>query len=99
MMAQNPDGAALFSARCATCHAENNAQARIPKPSELAARTPEAVMSALFGGVMTSQAQGLTNADGRALARFLTGKDPSSTNAAAAAEAVAGQCATPPKAL
>lgn len=93
LLAQTPDGAALFNSRCATCHAETTTS-RIPTRSELGGRTPETVMSALFGGVMASQAQGLTNADGLALARFITGKSPSSTTTA-----VPGQCAAPPAAF
>ena len=89
LLAQSPDGAALFKSRCATCHAETTT-ARIPTRSDLAGRTPETVVAALNGGVMASQAQGLTAADMRALAVFVTGKEPSATT-----ETVAGQCTTP----
>src|SRR5215475_2567593 len=52
--AAEPDGAALYKQRCATCH-EGKPQARMPSRTELGARTPEAVYSAMFGGSMAPQ--------------------------------------------
>src|SRR5258708_2408136 len=87
LFAADPDGAALFKMRCAACH-EGPPQERMPTRKELASRTPEAVMNALFAGSMMVQAAGLTNDEGRAIARFVTGKE-----FAASGEAqMTGQC-------
>src|SRR5262249_14591604 len=40
-----------------------------------ARRTPESVYAAMFGGAMTPQATGLSPEEGRAIARYLTGKE------------------------
>src|SRR5271169_2679604 len=88
-----PDGAALYKARCATCHDNPQAQLRTPKREEVAARTPEAVLAALSTGAMVTQAAGLTEEEDRAIAAYITGKTFGNTGA----EAMAGQCAAPPK--
>ena len=75
LWAADPDGAALYKAHCATCHEAGSVQGRIPKRDELAARTPESIFSAMFGGAMDIQAAGLTQDEGRAIARYLTGKE------------------------
>jgi polyvinyl alcohol dehydrogenase (cytochrome) len=84
-----PDGAALYKQRCATCH-DGSAQPRMPSRSELAVRTPEDIYKTMFEGAMTQQSAGLTPEEGRAIARYLTGKEFSSGGA------LAGQCASPP---
>jgi polyvinyl alcohol dehydrogenase (cytochrome) len=85
-----PDGAALFKARCAACH-DGAPQARMPSHDELAAKTPEFVLSAMFGGAMITQAAGLSDEEGRAIARFITAKEFST----AAAQPMAGKCTAP----
>lgn len=85
-----PDGATLYQQRCATCH-DGAAQARTPSRSELAARTPEAVYKAMFEGAMVPQSAGLSADDGRAIARYVTGKE-----FAVGAVKVAGQCSSAP---
>jgi polyvinyl alcohol dehydrogenase (cytochrome) len=87
-----PDGAALYKERCATCHDNPQGQLRMPKREEIAARTPEAVMNAMFSGAMVTQAAGLTDDEGRAIALYLTGKAFGSVS-----ETMAGQCTAPPK--
>jgi polyvinyl alcohol dehydrogenase (cytochrome) len=87
-----PDGAALYKTRCAICHEAANQQGRTPKREELAAKTPEAILSAMFGGAMEIQATGLSRDEGRAIARFLTGKDLSATG-----DVVTGMCSAPAK--
>ena len=84
-----PDGAALYKERCGTCH-DGGAQPRMPKREEIAARTPEAIVTAMFMGSMFNQAAGLTVDEGRAIARYLTGKEFSTV-----AEPMAGQCTAP----
>lgn len=83
-----PDGAALYQARCATCHEHPNG--RTPTHAQLAERDPEYIMSAMFQGVMTNQAAGLSDDEGRAIARFITGKE----FAKATAPSNVGHCTT-----
>ncbi len=92
-MAAPPDGAALYTARCASCHDNPQAQLRMPKREEVAARSPESVLAALSTGAMVTQAAGLTEDEDRAIATYITGKAFGNTGV----EAMAGQCATPPK--
>jgi polyvinyl alcohol dehydrogenase (cytochrome) len=66
----------------------------MPSRQELTARTPEAIYQAMFGGAMGSQATGLSSDEGRAIARFLTGKE-----FGAGGAALAGKCSGAPAAL
>jgi polyvinyl alcohol dehydrogenase (cytochrome) len=63
----------------------------MPSHSELAARTPEAVYKAMFEGAMVPQSAGLSAEEGRAIARFVTGKE-----FAAAPTKLAAQCSSEP---
>lgn len=47
----------------------------MPSHSELSARTPEAIYRAMFEGAMVPQSAGLSAEEGRAIARFVTGKE------------------------
>jgi polyvinyl alcohol dehydrogenase (cytochrome) len=70
-----PDGAALYQARCATCH--DHPAERTPSRIMLSTyRTPEEIIAALTNGVMRQQAAGLSADEIRALAVHLTGKEP-----------------------
>lgn len=69
-----PDGAKLYEQRCAVCH--DNAQDRTPAKSAIARRRPDEVIAALTTGSMRSQASGLKTLEIRALAVYLTGKEP-----------------------
>ena len=75
LWAADPDGAALYQARCAMCHDSGGAESRVPKREEIAARSPEAITNALFDGAMIVQASGLSVEEGRAIARFVSGKE------------------------
>ena len=86
--AATPDGEALYNKRCGTCH-DGKPQPRMPSRQELTARTPESIYQAMFGGVMDWQATGLSSEEGRAIARFVTGKE-----FGAGAAALAGKCST-----
>src|ERR1700722_14266414 len=90
LWAADPDGAALFKARCASCH--EGSQPRTPTHDELAARAPESIVTAMFGGVMVVQASGLSQDEGRAIARYITGKTFSASTGP-----MAGQCTNPAK--
>jgi polyvinyl alcohol dehydrogenase (cytochrome) len=87
-----PDGAALYKERCATCHDNSQPQIRLPTREEIAARTPEAVMKAMFSGAMMTLAAGLTQDQGRAIALYLTGK-----KFVTASETMVGKCTAPSK--
>ncbi|MGH9799140.1 MAG: c-type cytochrome, partial [Blastocatellia bacterium] len=69
-----PDGAKLYAERCAVCH--DNAQDRIPPKNIIARRAPDEVMTALTTGSMKTQASGLKPLEIRAIAVYLTGKEP-----------------------
>src|SRR5579871_4363991 len=73
--AADPDGAALYAARCAACH--DHASGRIP-PKVLISitRSAEDVIDTLALGVMRPQASGLSADQIRAIAVYLTGKQP-----------------------
>jgi polyvinyl alcohol dehydrogenase (cytochrome) len=73
--AEDPDGAALYKERCAACHDSGIADTRIPKREQIATRSPEAILAAMFDGAMIAQASGLNLEEGRAVARFVTGKE------------------------
>src|SRR5579872_2048867 len=88
-----PDGEALYNKRCGTCH-DGKPQPRMPSRQELSARTPEAVYQAMFGGAMASQSTGLSTDEGRAIARFVTGKE-----FGAGGTALAGKCPAAPAPL
>ncbi len=74
LWAAAPDGAALYQARCAVCH-DGSSGERIPKHEQIAVLSPESIVSAMFEGAMKVQASGLTLEEGRAIARFVTGKE------------------------
>jgi polyvinyl alcohol dehydrogenase (cytochrome) len=85
-----PDGEALYKQRCATCH-DGKPQPRMPSHDELAGRTPESIYRAMFEGAMAPESAGLSADEGRAIARFLTGKEFGAT-----AGATTGKCAAAP---
>lgn len=69
-----PDGAALYAEHCAVCH--DNPQGRIPPKNMIARRSPDEVINALTNGSMKVQAKDLKPLEIRALAVYLTGKEP-----------------------
>ena len=94
LWAADPDGAALYQAHCAACHDNANAESHVPKREQIAARSPEAIVNTMFEGVMLVQASGLTLEQGRAIARFVTGKEFSSVSIVSL-----GKCEAPGKKL
>jgi len=79
--AQSRDGAALFARHCASCH-EGSGDARAPSRSALGERSPDAILEALVGGVMTTQGAALSDAERRTIAEYLTGRTlPNDANA------------------
>src|SRR5580700_10374628 len=71
VLAQTPDGRALFAANCAMCHGAGG-DARAPLPEVLQQRPNESIVVALEAGVMRSQGAGMTSAERRAIADFLS---------------------------
>ena len=67
-----PDGAAVFTRACATCHKPG--QSEVPAPEVLRALTPEAIVNSLTNGKMAVQGSTLTTAERAAVAQFLTGR-------------------------
>ncbi|MEP7273927.1 MAG: PQQ-binding-like beta-propeller repeat protein, partial [Acidobacteriota bacterium] len=76
----SPEGEALYKQRCAVCH--DNAQDRIPPLFLIRRRSAEDVIQTLTGGSMKQQASGLSADQIRALAIFLTGKQPGTSTPA-----------------
>lgn len=70
----SPEGEALYKQRCAVCH--DNPQDRIPPLFLIRRRSAEDVMQTLTAGSMKQQASGLNGDQIRALAIYLTGKQP-----------------------
>ena len=70
------DGAAVFQANCANCHASADAtqQGRNPSIDTLRRLSPEAILNALLNGKMRIQAVALSDAERRAVAEFLGGR-------------------------
>src|SRR5580658_7573786 len=71
--AQTPDGKALFAAKCAMCHSADGDK-RAPLPEVLQQRPNESIVVALEAGAMRSQGAGMTAAERRAVADFLSPK-------------------------
>lgn len=90
-----PEGAGptLYRSRCASCHdaaAGSADAARTPPRAALASRSRDAIVAALGdGGVMAAMAKGLTAAERRTLAAYL-----SKVPAAPPADPGVGRCAT-----
>jgi polyvinyl alcohol dehydrogenase (cytochrome) len=73
VVAQAPDGGAVFARECSSCHT-GAADTRAPAPDVLRRRSPEAILSALTAGGMRPQGGRLTGAERRAVAEYLTGR-------------------------
>jgi polyvinyl alcohol dehydrogenase (cytochrome) len=70
----DPTSAQIYQDRCASCH--ENPQGRIPPRFLIARRSAEDVIQTLTSGAMKQQAAGLSAEQIRALAIYLTGKQP-----------------------
>ncbi|MEZ5294045.1 MAG: PQQ-binding-like beta-propeller repeat protein [Vicinamibacterales bacterium] len=89
--AQTPDGAAVYTAHCASCHDADPAS-RAPSPEQLKDRTPEQIVAALTGGAMRYQGLSLSGAERRAVAAHLSGRPAGAT---AGVDPMAGRCTAP----
>ncbi|HET9160677.1 MAG TPA: cytochrome c [Caulobacteraceae bacterium] len=88
---QAPNGADLFSQRCAACHEGGSA----PAKSVLAAHTPAQIVDILTNGVMAPMASGLSDAEKQAIAGYLSQPATPAASAAPAAPAPAAPQAQP----
>src|SRR6202161_82677 len=66
------DGAAIYQRSCAPCHEAG--VDRAPSHEALHAMSPERVLAAMESGPMISSAHRPSEAGGRAIAEFITGK-------------------------
>lgn len=75
-LAYSQDAEATFNARCAACHLNPDPQddAHTPSKEDMAKFTPNVVYAALTDGLMRQQAAGLSDAEMRGLATYITGK-------------------------
>ena len=89
--AQTRDGATVFQAACASCHAQPAADSRAPNMEALKAFAPETIVTALTTGNMFRQGSALSDADRRAVAGFLAGRPVGSP----AAPSTVGRCTAP----
>src|SRR6185369_9817281 len=87
-------GFATFQTRCAACHG-NPAVERAPSPAALREMTPEKIYDALVSGTMQAQGQGLTDAQKRGVAEFMSGRPLGSSRQGDAAN-MPNRCAANP---
>lgn len=93
--AQAPDGAAVFQAACASCHANPGPDSRAPTREVLAQLAPETILTALISGNMFRQGSALSDAERRAVAGFLAGRPVG----APAPPSTVGRCTAAPAAI
>jgi polyvinyl alcohol dehydrogenase (cytochrome) len=70
---QTVDGETLFATHCAACH-EKPTEEKTPTRAALATLSPNAIVDALTDGAMRIQGQPLTDAERRAIAERVTGR-------------------------
>lgn len=90
--AQTRDGATVFQAACASCHAQPAADSRAPALDALKQLAPETIVTALTTGNMFRQGSELTDAERRDVAGFVAGRP---VGAAAPASTI-GRCTVAP---
>ena len=90
--AAEPDGAAVYRERCATCH-DQPEKSRAPARANLEKLTAEAAYISLINGVMAIEGAALSDAEKRAVSEFITGQR---LGAARPVESSAGRCESSP---
>jgi polyvinyl alcohol dehydrogenase (cytochrome) len=85
----------IFEQRCGSCHTKPAADSRAPDRDSLRQRTPEAVYDALTTGSMKINAEGLTDAQKKMIAEFITER-PLGAALAGQASAMPNRCANRP---
>ena len=74
VVAQSPDGVAVFDAHCAACHLDP-AEEAIPTVEAIAVLGPNAIVDSLTEGNMRIQGELLTASERDAVAEYLTGRE------------------------
>ena len=92
-----PDGAALYQQRCASCHDTADSSSRAPAREVLTSRGSKAILAALTSGTMKPMAEGLSQAELDAIALHVTGAAPGPDPAPALTDPdLAAACETSP---
>lgn len=84
-----------FTDKCASCHVNPEPGSRAPTRAQLQGRAPEAILSAITTGSMAPMASGLTEAQMRAIAEYVSGRS-FGTATAGPASTMKNQCAAKP---
>jgi polyvinyl alcohol dehydrogenase (cytochrome) len=95
VLAQAPDGAAVYQNACAACHTDPEPETRAIPRELLGQFAPETILTALTTGNMFRQGSTLTDAERRAVAAFIAGR---AVGTALPPSAV-GRCTSQPAAL
>src|SRR5258708_1049488 len=69
-------GQPLFIQHCLICHGQTGGEQRASAPETLMQLSPDAILSVLMTGVMSTQAKDLTDDQKRSIATFLAGRPP-----------------------
>jgi polyvinyl alcohol dehydrogenase (cytochrome) len=85
VLAQTPDGEALFGQHCAICHANPAPDTDVPTREALSTLGPDAIVASLTEGNMRIQGQPLSPAERTAIAERLAGRQVTAATAAPAA--------------
>ena len=95
--AQGAEGAKVYQDHCATCHSSGDP--RTPTLEALRQRSADEIVAALTSGKMREQGSELTDAERRAVARYLGVAAGAGAAAAvpAASAATTGRCSAPPR--
>ncbi len=84
-----------FEQKCASCHVKPEAGSRAPSRQQLQGQPPETILAAMTTGGMAPMATGLTDAQMRAIAEYVSGRA-FGTAAAGHAATMTNQCAAKP---
>lgn len=84
-----------FEQKCASCHVKPEAGSRAPSREQLQGQPPETILAAMTTGGMAPMATGLTEAQMRAIAEYVSGRN-FGTAAAGDAAMMKNQCAAKP---
>lgn len=89
------NGLLPFNQKCASCHVNPEPGSRAPTRAQLQGRSPEALLEVITTGGMAPMAEGLTVAQKRAIAEYLSGRS-FGTATAGHASTMKSQCAAKP---
>jgi polyvinyl alcohol dehydrogenase (cytochrome) len=84
-----------FEQKCASCHVKPEAGSRAPSREQLQGQPPESILAAMTTGGMAPMASGLTEAQMRAIAEYVSGRA-FGTATAGHASSMTNQCAARP---